>query len=80
MRRSTFLIAISMLALVLCFLVLSRPGTAESANPAVQPFANSTEQRGEMIEQLKEMNRLLREQNELLRGGKLHVVIDRDTP
>ena len=40
-----------------------------------QPFANSVEQRGEMIELLRELNTQLREQNELMRSGRLQVII-----
>jgi hypothetical protein len=39
------------------------------------PFANSVEQRMEMISHLKEIRDLLKEQNELLRSGKLKVVV-----
>ena len=41
-----------------------------------QPFANSVEQRGEMIELLRELNTQLREQNELLRSGRLQVIVN----
>jgi len=38
------------------------------------PFANSVEQRAEMIEQLRAIHAELREQNELLRSGQLEVI------
>ena len=50
--------------------------TSQAQQSGRQPFANSVEQRGEMIEQLKSLNAALREQNELLRSGQLKVVID----
>ena len=39
------------------------------------PFANSVEQRAEIVRQLQELNASLKEQNALLRSGKLQVVI-----
>ena len=33
------------------------------------PFANSIEQRAEMVQELREIKELLKEQNALLRGG-----------
>jgi len=46
---------------------------------ATQPFANSVEQRMEMISHLKSIEQLMREQNELLRSGKLKVVVELPT-
>jgi hypothetical protein len=50
---------------------------AEAAAPKQdnEPFANSVEQRMEIISQLKELNRQIKEQNELLRSGKLRVEV-----
>ena len=56
--------------------VLSFYQTTDAAAPKVrEPFANSVEQRMEMIAHLREIRDLLREQNELLRSGSLQVVI-----
>ena len=67
-------------AILLCVLGLYRPSTAadpESSQPN-QPFANSVEQRAEMIEQLKAVVAELKEQNALLRSGKLKVLVSID--
>ena len=53
---------------VLCMLgFYSTGGAAPQAGQP--PFANSVEQRGEMIQELREIKELLKEQNSLLRGG-----------
>lgn len=39
------------------------------------PFANSVEQRNEMVEQLRKVNAQLELQNALLRSGQLKVVV-----
>jgi len=49
--------------------------TSAAPRGARQPFANSVEQRAEMIEQLKAVRQLLKEQNDLLRSGKLAVTL-----
>ncbi len=54
-----------------CVLSFHRP---TSAAPR-QPFANSVEQRAQMITQLKEINALLKQQNTLLASGQLKVVL-----
>lgn len=41
-----------------------------------EPFANSVEQRFEIIRQLKELNAQMKEQNALLRSGTLRVVVE----
>ena len=73
-RRTGWALLIT--ANVLCYCVLSSYRTTDAA-PAkgYPPFANSVEQRIEMVGQLKEIKELLREQNALLRSGKLRVVI-----
>ncbi len=66
------------LAFALCAVamgVLSLYRSTEAAAPA-GPFANSVEQRIEIINHLKETNALLREQNALLRSGKLRVQVE----
>jgi hypothetical protein len=53
---------------VLCMLgFYSTGGAAPQAGQP--PFANSVEQRSEMIQELREIKELLKEQNSLLRGG-----------
>jgi cell division protein FtsB len=57
----------------LCVLGLYSPSGAQP--PDNLPFANSVEQRQEMIAQLKQINALLKEQNALLKSGRLAVVV-----
>ena len=73
-RRTGWALLIT--ANVLCYCVLSFYRTTDAA-PAkgYPPFANSVEQRVEMVGQLREIKELLREQNVLLRSGKLKVVV-----
>jgi hypothetical protein len=53
---------------VLCMLgFYSTGGAAPQAGQP--PFANSVEQRAEMVQELREIKELLKEQNALLRGG-----------
>ena len=53
---------------VLAWCMLSLYGPIGAAPPrATQPFANSVDQRNEMIRELKEINTLLGEQNVLLK-------------
>jgi hypothetical protein len=61
---------------VLLFCVLGFYWSSDAAPPkAKQPFANSVEQRMEMIKELREIKVLLKEQNALLRSGKVRVVV-----
>ena len=61
---------------VLFCCMLSFYQTSDAApQGAGEPFANSVEQRGEMINHLKAIQRLLEDQNALLRSGNLKVVI-----
>ena len=53
-----------------------RPTGAQQPQKLSAPFANSVEQRMDMIGQLKVIQELLREQNELLRSGKIKVVVE----
>lgn len=72
-QRWTLLLALCAVGLG----VLSLYRSTEAAPPVAQlPFANSVEQRFEIINQLKETNALLREQNALLRSGKLRVQVE----
>ena len=52
-----------------------QPSTAQQSGPT-QPFANSVQQRMEMVEHLKAIEALLTEQNDFLRSGKLKVVVE----
>lgn len=68
-------------ALLGCVLCLDR-GVTAAPPAAAQPFANSIEQRMEMLDQLreissllKEQNALLREQAALLRSGEVRVIV-----
>ena len=69
---------VALLGCVLSFYQL----TSAAPPPSTPPFANSVEQRLEMVEQLKEVNALLKEQNALLReqmallrSGELKVIV-----
>jgi len=56
--------------------VLSLYQTTTAAPPEVRlPFANSVEQRFEMIRTLSEIRDLLKEQNVLLQSGKVRVML-----
>jgi hypothetical protein len=56
--------------------VLSFYRTTGAAPPKPkQPFANSVEQRMEMIKELREIKVLLKEQNALWRSGTVRVVV-----
>ena len=57
-----------------CVLSFYRATDAAPPKPR-QPFANSVEQRMEMIKELREINALLKEQNALLRSGEVKVVV-----
>ena len=64
------------LANVLAWGVLAfREPSASAQQKSTEPFANSVEQRQEIIAQLKELNAELKEQNSLLKSGKLQVVV-----
>ena len=67
---------------VLMWGVLSLYETTRAAGPSEPrlPFANSIEQRGEIVRELQVISDLLREQNTLLRSGKLKVVVENPVP
>ena len=74
MSRTSWMLLISANVVFYCVLSFYRAtDAAEPANPKL-PFANSVQQRMEMISQLKEIKDLLKEQNELLRSGTVVVV------
>jgi hypothetical protein len=60
---------------VLGYCVLSFYQASTAAPPANMPFANSIEQRLEMLQELKEIKELLKQQNVLLRSGEVKVII-----
>lgn len=71
----------AVLALLGCVLGLYQ-FTSAAPPPAAGPFANSVEQRQEMVEQLKaihaelkEQNALLKEQLTMLRSGQVRVMV-----
>ena len=50
--------------------------TSHAGSPGGSPpFANTSETRLEMVEQLKEIRDLLKEQNALLKSGRLTVIV-----
>jgi hypothetical protein len=69
--------ALLVAANVLCYCVLSFYQTTRAASgPAGRPpFANSVEQRMEMIRLLTEIRDQVKQQNALLRSGELKVVV-----
>ena len=72
-----FGIVLAINVLGLCVLSFYRP-THAAAPDESQPFANSVEQRAEMISQLKEIVAEMKEQNALLRSGNLKVLVSLD--
>jgi hypothetical protein len=77
--RWTILIAFN----VLCWYMLGfhQPtSVAQQSTNGELPFANSVQQRFDIIDQLKEINAQLKEQNALLRSGNLKVRISLDQP
>jgi hypothetical protein len=73
-RRWPWLALLGANALFCC--VLGFYEMSDAAPPAMnQPFANSVEQRVDMVAQLKEINTQLKELNALLRSGNLQVVV-----
>ncbi len=75
MTRRTGL-AVLVVAIVLFCCVLSFYKTSDAApKPPQEPFANSVEQRIEMVTALREIRDLLKEQNALLKSGTLKVVV-----
>ena len=73
-RRSGWALLIAANALIYYVLSFYQSSPAAPPNPRL-PFANSVEQRFEMVGELREIKELLKEQNKLLRDGKLRVVV-----
>jgi len=78
MRLTLAGVSVALLGCVLSFYQL----TSAAPPNAQPPFANSVEQRIEMVEQLKEINAQLKEQNTLLkeqlgllRSGQVKVIV-----
>jgi hypothetical protein len=69
--------ALLVAANVLCYCVLSfyQASAAAPRTGVRPPFANSVEQRMEMIRLLTEIKEQLKQQNALLRSGKLKVIV-----
>jgi hypothetical protein len=69
--------ALLVAANVVCYCVLSfyQTSNAQQRTGGEAPFANSVEQRIEMVNELKEIKNLLKEQNALLRSGNLKVIV-----
>lgn len=73
-KRSIFFTAL-ILGNAVAWYMLGFSETNSMAQQGVrEPFANSVEQRGEMIEQLRAIQAELSEQNELLRSGQIEVI------
>jgi len=70
--------ALLVAANVVCYCVLGfyqTPAAAQRSKGATPPFANSVEQRIQMVNHLAEIKELLKEQNALLRSGNLKVIV-----
>jgi hypothetical protein len=62
--------------IVVCCCVLSFYQTTSAQPPqAKEPFANSVEQRMDMLKVLTEIRDQIKEQNALLRSGELKVIV-----
>jgi hypothetical protein len=73
--KSKWALLIGANALIYCVLSFYQSSPAAPANPKL-PFANSVEQRMEMVGELREIKQLLQEQNKLLSQGKIRVVVE----
>lgn len=58
-----------------CVLSLCQSTASAQRTGGEPPFANSVEQRQDMVAQLRDIKELLKEQNALLKSGKLQVVV-----
>lgn len=72
-NRTAWAILIGINVLLGCVLSFHQSSWAA---PAKEPFANSVEQRGDILTELKEINAQLKEQNALLRSGVKVIVAD----
>jgi len=74
-RRTSWALLVAANALCYCVLSFYQTGHAQQRTGGEPPFANSVEQRAEMVNELKEIKNLLKEQNAWLRSGNLKVII-----
>lgn len=77
-RVNSLLLPVVAVVATWCVLSFYQSSSAQQRGPG-QPFANSVEQRAEMITHLKSIEQLLIEQNALLRSGKLKVVLEQNS-
>ena len=73
--RTGWALVVAANVLIYCVLSFYQTGNAASTAGGAPPFANSVEQRIEMIQVLKDINEQLKQQNALLRSGEVKVTI-----
>ncbi|HOP76766.1 MAG: hypothetical protein WBH86_03065 [Thermogutta sp.] len=66
-KKSFFLACTLTVIIIMCMLVLGERVVVPAPSVAEQPFANSVEQRAQMISELRAIRQLLSDQNTLLR-------------
>ncbi len=66
-KKSFFLACAFAVTVIMCMLVLGERAVVPAPSVAEQPFANSVEQRAQMISELRAIRQLLLDQNTLLR-------------
>lgn len=66
-KKSFFLACTLTVIIIMCMLVLGERVVVPVPSMAEQPFANSVEQRAQMISELRAIRQLLSDQNTLLR-------------
>ncbi len=74
-RRTGWALLLAANVLGYCVLGFYQAKAAAPRTSSRPPFANSVEQRMEMIRVLGEIKEQLKEQNALLRSGKLKVIV-----
>lgn len=74
-RRTAWALLVAGGAVCCCVLSFYQTSHAQQKTGGEPPFANSVQQRAEMVSELQEIKNLLKEQNALLRSGNLKVVI-----
>ena len=77
--RSGWVVLVVANVLLCCMLGFYQTSGAAPGG-GTEPFSNSVQQRGEIIQQLKEVAALLKEQNKLLASGKLTVIVEKGKP
>ena len=73
-RRSRWGLLVAGIVLICCVLSFYRTTNAQPPQ-AREPFANSVEQRMDMLKALNEIRDQLKEQNALLRSGDVKVIV-----